>query len=188
MKSVLQKAGVWLSGLVVMGLVGVGSVQAMLLYEWDFTNSGQIVGPNDVITLEASLTVLAGSEDLNGSTLSSISHSSGSFFPTYDFNFANPTVFDQFNGQTISAGNSLAFTFATYTPDPAPVLPGMFTSTFSRLNFFDQMGNMVEVESTNLFTASVGMQPVPEPSTMLLFASGIAGLGAWRYRKARQNS
>ena len=188
MKSVLQKAGVLLSGLVVMGLVGAGAAQAVLLYEWDFTNSGQIVGPNDVITLEASLTVLPGSEDLNGSALLSTSINNGSFFPTYDFDFANPSAFAQFAGQTISAGNSLAFTFGTYTPNPAPVLPGMFSTTFSSLRFRDQMGNDVIVNSTNLFTASVGTQPVPEPSTMLLFASGIAGLGAWRYRKARQNS
>jgi len=26
---------------------------------------------------------------------------------------------------------------------------------------------------------------IPEPSTMLLFGSGIAGLGAWRYRKSK---
>lgn len=29
-----------------------------------------------------------------------------------------------------------------------------------------------------------GVNPIPEPSTMLLFSSGLAGLAAWRYRKS----
>lgn len=29
------------------------------------------------------------------------------------------------------------------------------------------------------------MAPIPEPSTMLLFGSGLAGLAAWRYRRGR---
>ena len=31
----------------------------------------------------------------------------------------------------------------------------------------------------------VPIAPIPEPSTMLLFGSGLAGLVAWRYRKSR---
>ena len=139
-----------------------------------------------MITLEAFLTVLAGSEDMNGNNQWTAGFGLGSFSPAYDFGFAN--LFTKFSGQTISVGNSLVFTFGTFSPNPGPVSPGMLSTAFSDMAFLYQNGAIVEVNSANLFTASVGMQPVPEPSTLLLFASGIAGLGAWRYRKFSQAS
>ncbi|MDH5575660.1 MAG: PEP-CTERM sorting domain-containing protein [Nitrospirota bacterium] len=54
-------------------------------------------------------------------------------------------------------------------------------------------GSNGEVDFQNLgFTAELstpgpgpGPASIPEPSTMLLFGSGLAGLAAWRYRKSK---
>ena len=39
------------------------------------------------------------------------------------------------------------------------------------------------VDNIEITGASVVPAPIPEPSTLLLFGTGLAGLAAWRYRK-----
>ena len=39
------------------------------------------------------------------------------------------------------------------------------------------------VTDTALNTPIVSLKPIPEPSSILLFGSGLAGLAGWRYRK-----
>jgi len=41
-------------------------------------------------------------------------------------------------------------------------------------------------QSGVFLTQSPTADPIPEPSTILLFGTGIAGLGAWRYRKRKK--
>ena len=68
MRQVLRKTGFFLYGFLVMGLVAVGSAQAVLLFDWNYKNSSFDVGPMDVIPLEATLNVSTEStEDLIGS-------------------------------------------------------------------------------------------------------------------------
>jgi len=52
-------------------------------------------------------------------------------------------------------------------------IPGTLVNT---TGVYDDLGSwLVRGSSPN---------PIPEPSTMLLFGSGVAGLGLWRYRKS----
>ena len=113
------------------------------------------------------------------------------------------------NGSFTSDGNMLtAWSFTTMPattsftglpPSPANVLfnnPTIFTQATPTaiVPFIDIVWNGTNTTGivTILGTGTIGTlrdlnasaNPIPEPSTMLLFGSGLAGLAAWRYRKS----
>ena len=50
----------------------------------------------------------------------------------------------------------------------------------------DSQGNILTLAGRGQVTPGGGItNPIPEPSTILLFGSGLAGLAAWRYRKSK---
>ena len=50
-------------------------------------------------------------------------------------------------------------------------------------NVFDRNGTPFLQPGAFTFTSSKIADPIPEPSSMLLFGTGIAGLAAWRWKK-----
>ena len=194
MRQVLRKTGFFLSGLMMMGLVAAGLAQAGLLFEWSYKNSSFNVGPTDVITLEATLQVLAGSTDsLIGGNLFQIS-----FFGHSDplnildpYVFSSSSIFSDFAGQTILPGESFMFTFGTLNPrSGVPVPVGDYVSLGASMVFKDASGSDVKfggvgINPLDITVSNVGGNPIPEPSTMLLFGSGLAALVAWRHKRTR---
>jgi PEP-CTERM motif len=69
----------------------------------------------------------------------------------------------------------------------ALVPPGVYTGTVSILGGADENAqNNLGTQEFSITVTPGGQQPVPEPATMLLLGSGLAGAAALRRRKRRQ--
>ena len=82
-------------------------------------------------------------------------------------------------------------------PDPVAdkvIIQGdpLFGSTVTGASFSRGLNNRNQIAfeyiladgTRGIAIASPSTDPIPEPSTMLLFGTGLAGLAAWRYRKS----
>lgn len=152
--------------------------------EWHFTNSGLAWSTTDIVVMEAvmkntdSQTLYLGDLD---TAISAASVAFGSFdapWPDgeYEFYFRGFEVLvpnPYFGGATVPLlpGESIDFIFGEFRPSQA-VTPGVFEIASADLgnnrhqNYFD---------SSNLFSARVGVVPAPGTATLLIF--GLLGLG-----------
>lgn len=166
----------------------IGSANATTIITWKFDNTPQTVGPTDTIEMIATVTI----EVIDFNTVSMtdfdiITIDPGTLIgqvdgvevdPNNPYNIIlNGGLFD---GMIAYGGETTTFTFGVLEPIDGVAQFGTFTSgpdTTIAFNF-DEVYT-TQVTGQNTFTVNV----VPEPSTMLLLASGLAGLVFFRRRK-----
>lgn len=152
----------------------------LLSYSVAYDNPFKTVNPTEVIQVLLSIT---NTEPQGGDNIDQIiarSFSPGNLFSSgnpYDFTFAATTI------AAIAPGVTALRLFGTLTPKNGVAPVGTFSSTFGSVQLanyaFTRNGPNV---SLGTFTVNV----VPEPSTMLLLGSGLAGLGFFRWRRKRE--
>ncbi len=104
--------------------------------------------------------------------------------------FGNPTdpnvQFDDSNFD--NTAKTLVANYEIFNPNPFDPTDPPFISHGLTLANSDGSGvTTLQWTKAEISPAEVGVweNPIPEPSTLLLFGSGLAVLGWWRYRKAR---
>jgi hypothetical protein len=85
-----------------------------------------------------------------------------------------------------SGGTLMGSDSAFVTESVTQTLALNFNSDIDTLFIFDDLNEFGLSEAFHIdnFLAETGGQPVPEPSTLLLMASGLVGALAWRRRKS----
>lgn len=150
---------------------------ALLLVDFEITNTPLTAGPSDSLTINGRLTNALGSDE-NLTTLNGAAYSPGALFGIYQFSFGiGGNFFNQFSGINLAPGSSFDFIFGDLTPVTSPVAEGTYTSSEFTFSFSDSQGVQQNITSQNLFSVTVRNQAIPLPGTLALFGLGLAGLG-----------
>jgi hypothetical protein len=64
------------------------------------------------------------------------------------------------------------------------VMPGLWTNNEYILAFEDLKASVSDKDYTDFVVMVESVQPIPEPGTLILIGSGLAGLAIWRRRKS----
>jgi len=160
-----------------------GNANALSIITWQFENQ-VTVGPTDTnIEMWATATSDGIGGNANGifiTQFTAISLDPGTLIvPVGPYNLTLNS--GSFGAGTFSAyGGSAKFLFGTLTLADSMAALGNHTSGFGFVEFeFSDAYEQVTIRGDNTFTVNV----VPEPSTMLLLGSGLAGLGWYRRRR-----
>ena len=136
-------------------------------------------GPDNYIAPTTWMFMTSGGVDPNGNSISNFTYNPIS--SSLIFNFAVLT----FIGADPSTGRSLVFT--GYSPSlnqPGPYAIGLIAETYKYTSSFQCCGDRtITFDKTTARLGSGSAASVPEPASVLLLGSGIAVLGALRYRK-----
>ncbi len=178
------------AGAALLGLLLSAPAQSALVYDWFITNPDQTVSPTDVVTIEGRIVNDITSDPFNLDT--DITQFVGSFSTSGEYTpkFGQPVGFwpAQFSGVILAPGESFDFIFATLTPSPGPVAPGLYgvmgagltingdddrwqvPHPFNPEQMIDGFAK-VTVEDT-----SVPPPAVPLPAAVWLFGTALLGL------------
>jgi PEP-CTERM motif-containing protein len=160
-----------------------GTAFADLVASWSFDTPTGTVGPTDTITMDATLTNDSTST-VNITSVTVFSLSEGTFAGVYDFGFGpggGGDPFTQFSGLDLAPGNSFGFVFGVFAPLGGSAPAGTYDIDSGVGTFITF--NDVEFPSTNGFERTVAT--VPEPSTLLLIATGLTGLTGLTFLRKR---
>lgn len=165
------------------GVCFAGIAQAVPIFSYEFTNSGETVSPTDVVTPRVLLHNDPGSpEHLLGSNVLSASVTAGTFSPLYTFTFGS--FFSQFVGMDLAPGDSIALDFGKLTPSPGPIPAGSYAISHSVLQLHDAAGLPLSATNDSFsVTVAVATAQVPEPDSLLLVAIALAGAALSRRRR-----
>ena len=141
------------------------------------TNPVQVGTVGSVLTFMGSLTnVAAPTVTIVGDTFSGL---------PVTFTFDDTPFVVNFLGQSIAGGNTLGpLSMFTVTIEPGTA-PGVYNGVFSVL--FDSAGGTDQETNFQTFTITVLADPIPEPMTLTLLGSGLAGFVGMKFRKRRRS-
>ncbi|MCA9497910.1 MAG: PEP-CTERM sorting domain-containing protein [Nitrospirales bacterium] len=175
----------------VFGLVGQAHADPMLYaVNGTLSGGGQITGsmeidsdggPGNYIVPTTWMFMTSGGVDPNGSPISNFTYSPTSSSLLFDLALLT------FIGTDFSTGRSL--TFAGYSPllnQPGPYAIGSITETYKYSNSFQILGRTFTHDEFATRDGSGSVASLPEPSSAILLGSGLAALGALRYRKGKK--
>lgn len=175
-------------------------------FTWSFDVPSQTVGPNDTVFVMATITNSSistinlrkyganygGIENLTGINGAAISY--GEFTSGAGYTRVNPTS-NIFDGLDVGIGESFSFEWGSFTPPSGGAPSGVNTlNGYTHINLFEEniggVVNNIMIHSDNSFSrtvdGSMAGSPVPEPTTMLLFGTGLVGLVGSRFRKKKK--
>lgn len=187
------------SSLAVMLLLISFNADAALIWNWEITNPTQIVGADEIITLEAvitndissSVTILdldetvdnTGQGGLRYDRLNLLAGSSPDIFDIYEFDIGPigaATLQSQFAGVVINPGESFSFTLMSLAPSMGSVPAGVYEDIFASLSINVLGGSGYQLSNP------VQVTVIPLPPTVYLFASSLM-LSALLVRRKRSN-
>lgn len=189
-------------GAVLFGSISLSGAPAVWAISLDFVPATQTVQLSDLVMVEVVISGLtAGGDDSVGDfdldvtydasllTASGVTFGTelgdGFFTSLQSFSLATSGVVDlaEISFLFDLSGQSASFTLATLSFNTVGV--GTSALTFSQSIVGDAFGvDLNPTSGTGSVTVeNTGPNPIPEPSTMLLLGTGLAGLAAWRLRR-----
>ena len=161
------------------------NARATILFDWTFTNSGQIVGPADALPMRARITNEAGSDE--NLTFDRFVSASFAISPPASDNYSIIAFpFIDLAGLDLSPGDSFDFNFGELNPLTSAA-PGDYVLDRAGLTIISELPDVETQIQPQNFRWTVRRADIPEPSTLWLLATCLAalGYGACRARARR---